>query len=93
MPVVSRGVGPEEEVRGLPSAEEVRTGEAWAMAIRQAMNRTVRGEGDGIGEEGPTRWIWLVFGVPVKLDFSESSLCLSKVGVLNMILGLAGGFA
>jgi hypothetical protein len=31
-------------------------GEAWAIAIRHAMNRTVRGEGEGKGkDDGPTR--------------------------------------
>lgn len=31
------------------------SGEACTMAIRHAIKSTVRGEGDGIGEEGPTR--------------------------------------
>lgn len=53
------------------------TGEAWTIAARQAIRRIVRGDGDGMGEEGwPIRWIVVLRGVAERLDDAFSfSVC------------------
>lgn len=90
VPARSKDVGPES--RGCPSAEVCLMGEACAMAIKQAMKSIVLGEGEGIGEDGPTRCIVLLLGVELKLPFSFSSGGRSNVGVRKMIFGRVGGF-
>lgn len=61
------------------------------MAIKQAIRSTVLGDGEGIGDEGPTRWIVVPPGVDEKLDgFSSSSGLFAKIGCLNVIGSLAG---
>ena len=65
------------------------------MAAKQAMSKTVLGDGEGMREDEPTRYIVELFGVPEKLGdgFSSSLLrSLSQVGDRKMICGLAVDF-
>lgn len=71
------------------------SGEACAIAARQAMRRIVRGEGEGKEEALPTRWMVALRGVLDMLDDAFSSaaaLLRSKVGARKMTLGFAGAF-
>lgn len=87
MPAISRRVGP--AVRAFSRPEGM--GFAWARAIRQARNRIVRGDGEGIGEdEAPRRWIMGDFLEELEEAFSfasRSCCCCWNVGARKMILG------
>ena len=54
MPAYSNGVG-FGSVMCEGGCDGFVTGEPWTMAARHAIRRIVLGDGDGIGEDGPTR--------------------------------------
>lgn len=62
-------------------AEFVTIGEARASEIRHAIKRTVRGEGEGIEEEGCTRWICRLKDEELGLAFSSELEGVPKMGM------------
>ena len=75
VPAFSRGVGFWPRVARCAEFVEAGAvrGDACVMAIKHAIMSTVLGEGDGIGEEGPTRWIVVPRGVADRLGEFFSS--------------------